>query len=330
MKQLAPFEEHHDCVHVSSQSFQSFCFRFLQKIEIHVEERTGAKFCWRFCSDEIELHTGYEQTNKFGVWSVHGSCRWDAESDSNIVLSKPESPERAMRMSTGVTQSLRQGTVTELDTTDNVRHSQVKIQENVQSTETWKRDRVVSPNDSFRQRTAKSMSTTDVKTEFLNMEITHINYVSKGPELFTTEVSKTEIPIFHDEDSNSSWIDKWEEYGDPQVQKLRECWEFVHRHLKLGDGKILRKYWMWVRMTADHRDQVQKWSKAKTRVYSDSVLCLGRMISSEEVAKEKWFIQVSQFKMYCAVNEFYGIDGEAIEFEWKKSQNNILDLIRDP
>ena len=78
-----------------------------------------------------------------------------------------------MRMSTDVCQSLQWGTATELDTTDNVRQSQVKIQENVQSTETWKRDKVISPNDSFRQRTAKSLSTSDVKTEFLNMEIAH-------------------------------------------------------------------------------------------------------------------------------------------------------------
>ena len=60
--------------------------------------------------------------------------------------------------------------------------------ENVQSTETWKRDRVISPNDSFWQRTAKSVSAMDVKTEFLNMEIAHINYVSKERELLTTEV----------------------------------------------------------------------------------------------------------------------------------------------
>ena len=40
------------------------------------------------------------------------------------------------------------------------------------------------------------MSATDVQTEFLNMEIAHINYVSKEPILFTTEVSKTKIHIF--------------------------------------------------------------------------------------------------------------------------------------
>ena len=77
-----------------------------------------------------------DQTNNFGVWSVHGSSRRGAGSDFNIVLSKSVSPARVMRMSTAVTQSLRQGKATELDTTDNVRHSPVKIQENVQSTET--------------------------------------------------------------------------------------------------------------------------------------------------------------------------------------------------
>ena len=74
---------------------------------------------------------------------------------------------------------------------------------------------------------------------------------------------------------------------------------------------------MWIKMTADHRDQVKKWPDAKTRVYSDSVLCLGRMISSREETKEKWSIQVGQFKMYSVANEFYGTDGQAIEFEWK-------------
>ena len=41
------------------------------------------------------------------------------------------------------------------------------------------------------------------------------------------------------------------------------------------------------------------------------------MISSREELREKWTIQVEQFKMYSAANEFYGNDEEAIEFEWK-------------
>ena len=49
-----------------------------------------------------------DQTNNFGVWSVHGSSRRGAGSDFNIVLSKSVSPGRVMRMSTAVIQSLRQ------------------------------------------------------------------------------------------------------------------------------------------------------------------------------------------------------------------------------
>ena len=70
------------------------------------------------------------------------------------------------------------------------------------------------------------------------MEITYVDYVSKGRELFATEVSKTKIHIFYDEGSNPSGIDKWVEYGDPQIQELPECREFLHRQWKLGDGKF--------------------------------------------------------------------------------------------
>ena len=61
-------------------------------------------------------------------------------------------------------------------------------------------------------------------------------------------------------------------------------------------------------------DQVKRWSKAKVRVYSHSVLCLGKTPSGEE-AKTRWSNQV-KFQMYCPVEEFLGIGGEAIEFEW--------------
>ena len=60
----------------------------------------------------------------------------------------------------------------------------------------------------------------------------------------------------------------------------------------------------WTESTLAH-DQVKK-SKAKVRVYSDSALCLGKE------AEEKWSNQLNEFKMYCAADEFYGIDREAI------------------
>ena len=39
---------------------------------------------------------------------------------------------------------------------------------------------------------------------------------------------------------------------------------------------------------------------------------------------------MGEFKRYSAAKEFYGTDGEAIEFEWKISQNNITYLMGDP
>ena len=139
----------------------------------------------------------------------HDSSRWGVGSDTNTALSNPESPGRAMTMQTGVTQSFRQRTATESDMTDSVRHSQVKTQENVQSPESRKQDGVISSNDSFRQRTAKSVSATDVKTEFCNLKITDINYVSKifrflmkklgvpeGQESFATEAHKNNIMMW--------------------------------------------------------------------------------------------------------------------------------------
>ena len=216
-----------------------------------------------------------DQTNNFDVWRVHDSSRWDAGSDSNIVLSKPESPRRVMRMLTGVTQSLRQGTATELDTTDNERHSQVKIQENVQSTETWKRDGVISHNDSFRQRTPKSLSATDFKTEFLNMEIPHHQLCLERTRIIYDRGLQDQDP------SLLRW--RQESILDWQMTRMwRSSNTGTSRMLRIRSPslttwwwKILRKYWIIVRMTADHRDQVKKWSKTKVRVYSDSVLCFG-------------------------------------------------------
>ena len=67
----------------------------------------------------------------------------------------------------------------------------------------------------------------------------------------------------------------------------------------------------WTTSTLAH-DQVKSWSKAKVRVYSDSVLCLGKMSSGEEAKTES----SEGVQVYCSVEEFLGNDGKAIEFEW--------------
>ena len=70
----------------------------------------------------------------------------------------------------------------------------------------------------------------------------------------------------------------------------------------------------WTRSVLSH-DQAITWTKAKVRVYSDSVLCVGQMNESKE-ATTRWEGQVEEYKMHPSYNKLLGLDGEAIEFEW--------------
>ena len=63
-------------------------------------------------------------------------------------------------------------------------------------------------------------------------------------------------------------------------------------------------------------DQEIKWSKAKVRVYADSVLCL-RKLSDLSEANRRRECQVADFQMSAPCGELLGIHGEAIEFEEK-------------
>ena len=70
----------------------------------------------------------------------------------------------------------------------------------------------------------------------------------------------------------------------------------------------------WIRSTLCH-GQIIKWTKAKVHVYSDSVLCLGKLHNHSE-ANETWRDQFSDFQRSNEYAELYGIDGEPLEFEW--------------
>ena len=71
------------------------------------------------------------------------------------------------------------------------------------------------------------------------------------------------------------------------------------------------------RSTLSH-DLVIQWTKAKVRVYSDSVLCLGKM-SFHKGAITRWEGQEEELKMSASCGELLGIGGEAIEIEWNLS-----------
>ena len=70
----------------------------------------------------------------------------------------------------------------------------------------------------------------------------------------------------------------------------------------------------WTRSVLSH-DEVIQWTKAKVRVFSDSIQCLGKMNESKD-AITRWEGQVEEFKMSASHRELLGIGGEAIEFEW--------------
>ena len=63
------------------------------------------------------------------------------------------------------------------------------------------------------------------------------------------------------------------------------------------------------------QDQAIMWSKAKVRVYSDSVLWLGKMTDPTD-ANRRWEGQVEEFQPTDSYKELFGIDGEPIELEW--------------
>ena len=54
---------------------------------------------------------------------------------------------------------------------------------------------------------------------------------------------------------------------------------------------------------------------AKVHVYSDAVLCLGKIHDPVE-AIEPWKGQVATFRVENSFSELLGLDGEPIEFEW--------------
>ena len=84
----------------------------------------------------------------------------------------------------------------------------------------------------------------------------------------------------------------------------------------------------WTRSTLSH-DQVILWTKAKVRIYSDSVLCLGEMSFHKE-AITRWEGQVEEFQMCAAYEELLGIDGEIIRMKHLPRIQVIADSSGDP
>ena len=87
----------------------------------------------------------------------------------------------------------------------------------------------------------------------------------------------------------------------------------------------------WTRATLIN-DKAITWAKPKACVYADSVLCIGRMEQSPGAAEARWKGQIEDLRKYSSHQDAVGLDGEAIEFEWKNFPR-FLDIdysSRDP
>ena len=73
----------------------------------------------------------------------------------------------------------------------------------------------------------------------------------------------------------------------------------------------------WIRSTL-FNDNLIKRVKAKVCVHADSVLCAGKIEHNPGAADAKWTGQVEDLKRFPSYQDAVGLDGEAIEFEWKK------------
>ena len=109
-------------------------------------------------------------------------------------------------------------------------------------------------------------------------------------------------------------------YRNTNFEDLKTLFDITQRSILHHADEILNVSaieWTFSRQTRSTllHDQVIKWTKAKVHVYTDSVLCLGKM-QELSGANKKWTDQHREFQRCNDYRELIGIDGEPIEFEW--------------
>ena len=128
------------------------------------------------------------------------SNRWREKSTSATALSNPEIRVKAMTQTVGVEHSFGKP---EWDTSNIER-----TQENAQITETWKQEKVISSDGSFRKR-EQTVDTTDTEMKYCSVKITGYSHPSKvfmflqqklvvqnGCETFEIQASQTDIMMW--------------------------------------------------------------------------------------------------------------------------------------
>ena len=109
-------------------------------------------------------------------------------------------------------------------------------------------------------------------------------------------------------------------YKNTNFEEFQNLFDITQKLILFKQGEILNVNMIectspsWTRSSLAH-DQAIKWAKAKARVYSDSVLCVGKMSHLAD-ATRRWEGQVEESQQTDSYRDFFGIDGEPIEFEW--------------
>ena len=108
-------------------------------------------------------------------------------------------------------------------------------------------------------------------------------------------------------------------YKNLKFEDIESVFNITQKSVTGHSEEILKKYLeysspSWARSTSVN-DQAIQWAKAKVCVYA-SVLCVGQTKDSPG-AVERWKGQVHGLSLYSSYQDAVGIEGDAIEFEWK-------------
>ena len=239
---------------VSRRSLQQFSSWSDRKAECHVDKRTRSDFQWRF-----------QRRRDPSTW-----CYAARGARGEILRVNLGNVDEGQGSRTRTRRLVR--------TTQNpeVERSQVQRQENAQNSNSWKQcDRVESSNSTCTKRLARATFSLEA--------------------LLGQCVVMEKFLVFVNESSHSSWTESFGEPEGLQEHELRGNPELCQYHTKIDIGAFWRDSeclydWQctssWTRSVLSH-DQVIQWTKAKVRVYSDSILCPGKMNGSEG-AIERW------------------------------------------
>ena len=95
------------------------------------------------------------------------------------------------------------------------------------------------------------------------------------------------------------------------------------------DSQISLQSSPWKQVSLVNDEEVTSLSHAKVYVFSDSVLCLGKM-NQNPISNTVWERQLEWFKDSSQYRTLETIDGERMEFEWNIFQGfSTLELVRE-